>query len=163
MEILSPFSENIGVFYPLQTFTSERAIELADVPILIEANRISNEDALLELAGRISKNTSVADSQRRERIHIAAVFAGNFSNHMYALAKKLLEDNGYDYELLAPLIRETAQKAIDVDPMSAQTGPARREDQEIIDRHLQLLNNEPVIRELYEKISASIRDQYRSK
>ncbi len=88
-----PFSENTGVFYPLQTFTSQSAVDITDVPVLIEANRIDNENNLLELAQKLSAQSDlVADSRQSTALHIAAVFASNFSNHMYDIARKILED-----------------------------------------------------------------------
>ncbi|MEN8224719.1 MAG: Rossmann-like and DUF2520 domain-containing protein [Bacteroidota bacterium] len=159
MDILSPYSENTGVFYPLQTFTRNRKIDLSVVPFLVEANRIDNEDQLLTLGKKLSGNVKVADSMKRELMHIAAVFASNFSNHMYDIARKLMRDNGFDFDLLIPLIRETAAKAVELGPDQSQTGPALRKDMQVIEKHLDLLRNNPAARELYERISKNIIDQ----
>ena len=162
MGILSPYSMNTGVFYPLQTFSTGRKIAISEVPFFIEANRIDNEDALMQLGKKLSSNVSVADSVQRQQMHIAAVFASNFSNHMYDLARQLMEEHGFDFKLLEPLIMETAMKAMDRGPAIAQTGPAARKDLNVIEKHLELLNNNPSARELYRRISQSIMDQTES-
>jgi len=156
LEFLSPYSENTGVFYPLQTFTRKRQIDLKEVPIFIEANRIDNENRLKEVASALSSNVQVADSVTRQHLHIAAVFASNFSNHMYDIARKLLDEHGLDIDLMAPLIRETANKAITMGPDNAQTGPAKRKDLATMQKHLGLLSGNEAARELYRLISESI-------
>ncbi len=159
MDILSGYSKNTGVLYPLQTFTSSREINLSEVPFLVEGNNPHAEKALLALAAKLSTSVRVADSARRMEMHIGAVFVCNFSNHMYHIASKLFLQYGYDFHLLAPLIRETAAKAVDMKPAEAQTGPAIRNDSEVIDKHLALLKDYPEIQELYKKISQNIIDQ----
>jgi len=159
MDILSSFSDNIGVFYPLQTFTRDRKIDLGEVPLLVEANRIDGEDVLLELGKKLSTHVEVADSAQRQLLHIAAVFASNFSNHMYDIARQLMLDNGFDFELLIPLIKETAAKAVEMEPDQAQTGPALRKDMQVIENHLELLKNMPEVQKLYQQISKNIIDQ----
>ncbi len=159
MDVLAPYAESIGVFYPLQTFSSIRPVNMAEVPVLVEAGRIEHEDALLALGRRLSRVVSVADSTRRQRVHIAAVFASNFSNHMYAIAQKLMAESGFDFELLVPLIRETALKAIEMGPGAAQTGPAKRNDLKIIEKHLAMLGNEPEWQQIYALLSKSIDNQ----
>ena len=159
LDILKPYSENTGVLYPLQTFTRSRKIKLEEVPFFIEANRIDNEDTLMDLAGKLSKRVKVADSVKRQKMHIAAIFASNFTNHMYDISRQLMEDNGFDFQLLVPLIRETAAKAVETGPENSQTGPAKRKDLEVIARHLDLLKNNPETQDLYHRISKNIIDQ----
>ena len=159
MEILSRYSENTGVFYPLQTFTKGRPINMKEVPLLIEANRIDNENILVEAAKKISNKVIVADSDRRLSLHIAAVFASNFSNHMYDIARHLMEEQELDFDLLSPLIMETAAKATALGPGKAQTGPAKRNDHEVIMKHLDMLKGHEAIKELYKRISDNISDQ----
>lgn len=158
IDILNPFSENTGVIYPLQTFTRSREINLKEVPILIEANRIDNENALLDLARDISKHVRVVDSLRRQSIHIAAVFASNFSNHMLNISRMLMEESELDFSLLAPLIRETTAKALELGPQKAQTGPALRKDMRIIEKHLEMLRDKKEIQELYRLITQNLID-----
>lgn len=163
MEVLSPYSDNIGVFYPLQTFTRSRKIDLCEVPFMIEANRIDNEELLILLANKLSRNVKVANSEQRQAMHIGAVFASNFSNHMYDIANQLFNDYGFDFDLLAPLILETAKKAIEMGPRNAQTGPALRMDMKVIEKHLAMLRNRPEAYELYKRISENIKDQSEEK
>jgi predicted short-subunit dehydrogenase-like oxidoreductase (DUF2520 family) len=158
MNIQDPYSENFGVLYPLQTFTRHREIDLKKVPVLVEANRIDNEDLLLEIAKHLSEKAMVVDSVKRQYLHIAAVFAANFSNHMYDIASSVLEEQGLDFELLSPLILETAQKATALGPRKAQTGPARRRDKEVMQKHLEMLKGNPAAMEIYRRISDSIKD-----
>jgi predicted short-subunit dehydrogenase-like oxidoreductase (DUF2520 family) len=158
MDILDPYSENFGVLYPLQTFSRRREIDLKNVPVMVEANRIDNEDLLLDLARHLSEKVMVVDSVKRQYLHIAAVFASNFSNHMYDIARSVLEEQGLDFELLSPLILETAEKATTVGPGKAQTGPARRRDEEVMQKHLEMLKGNPAALEIYRRISDSIKD-----
>ncbi len=159
MSLLSPYSDNVGVFYPLQTFTAQREMELNDVPFLIEANRIDNENRLLDLGRMLSEKVLVVNSTQRQALHIAAVFACNFSNHMYDIAGKILGEYQLDFDLLSPLITETAAKAVVLGPEKSQTGPARRNDMKIIEEHLGLLQDNMAARDLYKKITESIIDQ----
>jgi len=158
LDILADFSENTGVFYPLQTFSSDSKTSFQDIPVLVEGNRIDNENKLLEIAEKLSERVMVANSTLRQHLHLAAVFASNFSNHMYDIARRILEENGLDFDLLAPLIKETAAKASSIGPAGAQTGPAKRKDLKIIEKHLALLNKDEKAKELYKKISDSIID-----
>ena len=159
MGLLSPYSDNVGVFYPLQTFTGQREMELNDVPFLIEANRIDNENRLLDLGRMLSEKVLVVNSTQRQALHIAAVFACNFSNHMYDIARKILEEYQLDFELLSPLITETAAKAVALGPEKSQTGPARRNDMKIIEEHLGLLQDNLAARDLYKTITDGIMDE----
>ena len=159
MGILSPYSENTGVFYPLQTFTSNRDIDMTKVPVMVEANRIDSEHRLLEMGQKLSEKVMVLHSAQRHYMHIAAVFASNFSNHMYEIARQIMEENGLDFGLLAPLIMETAAKATSMGPGKAQTGPASRNDLKIIAKHLEFLDHNDAARELYRRISESIIEQ----
>ncbi len=159
LEMLFPYTENNGVFYPLQTFTHGREVDFHDVPVLIEANRIDNESLLLSLARRLSSQVQTANSVQRKALHLAAVFACNFSNHMYSIARQLANEHDIDYDLLKPLIRETALKAISLGPQEAQTGPAKRNDLKSIDEHMEMLSNNPGLKELYKRITESIQEQ----
>lgn len=158
MDVLHPISSNIGVFYPLQTFTKDKLLKFKQIPILLEANSTENEDILLEIAGTISNDVRFHTSEERRIAHLAAVFACNFTNYMYAVAESILEENGMEFNLLYPLIRRTAKKIKRNDPRSIQTGPAVRNDQITIEKHLQLLNNNPEIKELYKILSNSIQE-----
>ncbi|RYE37350.1 MAG: DUF2520 domain-containing protein, partial [Sphingobacteriales bacterium] len=124
MEVFASSFENYGVLYPLQTFSKERAINMKDVPFCIEANNEENLKTLKAVAKKVSLNVSEINSIERRKLHLAAVFACNFTNHMYALAEELLENEQLDFNLLRPLIKETAEKAMVKLPKNVQTGPA---------------------------------------
>lgn len=153
---LDRYSENTGVFYPLQTFSKSREVGFTAVPVFIEASKPENEAILLNLANKLSANVSVLDSENRLYLHIAAVFACNFVNHFYTIASDLLESKGISFETLQPLILETASKIMQTAPQAAQTGPAVRYDENIIKAHLDALNAFPTFRSLYNTISESI-------
>jgi len=110
LNILKTFSSNCGVLYPVQTFSKERPVDLQEVPVCIEANSMENERILMELASHLSRDIHVIDSEKRMVIHIAAVIACNFANHMFARAEGIMDANQLDFDLLKPLIRETADK-----------------------------------------------------
>jgi predicted short-subunit dehydrogenase-like oxidoreductase (DUF2520 family) len=156
MKALAKYSQNYGVFYPLQTFSKNREIEFENVPFCIEANNSKNEGILMKLAATISGDVRKIDSEQRKQLHLAAVFACNFVNHMYALAFEMIKDNNLSFDILRPLIAETAAKIEQIEPGAAQTGPAVRMDMNVIQKHLDVLSNKPGLSELYEKISLSI-------
>ena len=148
--------QNYGVFYPLQTFSKSREIDFREVPICIEANTEELENKLFNLASSLSKSVFKIDSEKRRSLHLAAVFACNFSNHMYSIAHEILNQSGVSFKLIKPLIKETAQKAIDQEPLKAQTGPAARNDEKVILKHLEMLKNNPDYEKIYRFVSKSI-------
>ena len=150
---------NLGVFYPLQTFSKDLKISFKSIPILVEATDSSTEGKLLKIGKELSKKVVVAKSEDRKIIHLAAVFASNFTNHMLTRAKGIVEERNFDFELLKPLIAETLNKSLNIGPESAQTGPARREDFNILEEHMQLLEDED-LRQIYKLISQDIINQY---
>ncbi len=157
------FSSNIlrkGVLYPLQTFSKERNINFKEVPLFIEASDKITGDTLKTIAGSISDRIYESDASQRRMLHIAAVFASNFSNYMLLLSKKICNEASFPFDTLAPLIKETVNKALETDPELAQTGPAVRNDTETILKHLDLLSFSPEIRKIYEMISNSITEYY---
>ena len=156
MSILAPYCKNFGVFYPFQTFTITKKVDFANVPVCIEANTPQNLEILKVLARSISQNIRLIDSIQRQQIHLAAVFACNFVNHFYAIGEELLHEKGIDFEILKPLILETASKAVDHSPVSSQTGPASRNDKITMDKHLTMLNNHHDLKNLYELLSKRI-------
>ena len=145
-----------GVIYPMQTFSKEREVDFSRLPIFIEGN----DDLALQLARRLALSVSncvtQADSNERRYLHLAAVFACNFSNHCYALAAEILARHGMAFDALLPLIEETAQKVRTMHPRDAQTGPAVRFDENVIQAQLQLLADQPHLQELYMQLSQSI-------
>lgn len=155
MDVLDRF-EHFGVFYPFQTFTKEKLVDFKQVPVLLEADNDKVYETLLKLAESISDKVSKASSQQRGKLHVAAVFACNFVNHMYRLSEDLLEDSGLSFELLHPLIKETADKVMSISPSLTQTGPASRDDQMIIQKHKYLLKEQEPYSSIYKNLTESI-------
>jgi predicted short-subunit dehydrogenase-like oxidoreductase (DUF2520 family) len=147
---------NKGVFYPLQTFTRKRDIDFANIPIVFEVEE--QEDFLLleKLSQSISKQVFNLNEAQRKYLHIAAVFANNFTNYMYKMAYDICEEHKISFDLIKPLILETAAKVQSIIPLEAQTGPAVRNDKKVIENHLLLLNKNQ--KEIYTLVTNSIRD-----
>ncbi|NJO93102.1 MAG: DUF2520 domain-containing protein, partial [Chloroflexia bacterium] len=143
-------------FYPLQTFSKSREVNFKEIPLCIEADNKAFNLTLTKLANQISDSVWQIDSIQRKQLHLSAVFACNFVNHMYVLAKGLLGQEEIDFEILHPLIKETAIKATCMEPKLAQTGPALRNDTESLEKHLELLSSYPEIQKIYRIISKSI-------
>ena len=148
-----------GVFYPLQTFSPGRAIDWPAVPLCIEAADPAAEATLLHLAGSLSRQVLRLDSARRRQLHVAAVFANNFTNHLLGIADALLAEARLPAALLAPLVRETVDKALHNPPFAVQTGPAARRDAATLAAHHAALAAHPAWRALYEQLTASIQAQ----
>lgn len=153
-------AKNHGVFYPLQTFTLGRKVDLAHVPFFIEGSDNHVINALKVLAGKLSDNVREITSDQRRQLHLAAVFVSNFPNHLFSIAEDILEEQGLGFDFLKPLIRETAAKVSSVSPASAQTGPARRNDSNTLEKHLEMLEQYPEYRKLYQLISEQIKKKY---
>jgi len=148
-----------GVFYPVQTFTKYKPVDFADIPILIEGNDKAIEELLMQLAQSLSNTVQIKDSQARKQLHLAAVFACNFTNHLLGISRYLLERADLSTNLLQPLIQETFTKASANDPFTVQTGPASRSDINIIQEHIQQLSAHPSWQELYRQLTLSIQEQ----
>jgi len=156
LSTLNGVSANTGVFYPLQTMTYGMPLDFSNVPICLEANTPENLQDLDELARTLTSQIYTLDSEKRKTVHLAAVFASNFSYHMYTVASRLLESEGISPDILHALILETADKAVKSPPGSRQTGPAIREDHEVIDKHLEMLKQNKLYREIYKLLNESI-------
>ncbi|MCX6269708.1 MAG: DUF2520 domain-containing protein [Bacteroidetes bacterium] len=156
MGILADYSANYGVFFPLQTFSYRKNVSFRKIPLCIEANTAENLELIRYLGSTISGDIRVIPSEDRQYIHMAAVIAGNFSNFMYVVAEEILREKGYYFDILRPLINETSRKALKISPSAGQTGPAVRNDQNIIGKHLSMLRDDPEKREIYELISREI-------
>lgn len=148
-----------GSFYPLQTFTKTREVDLKEVPFLIDGSNQEVKDILAGLARMISKKVSfVADDQRR-KLHVAAVIVNNFSNHLFSLTKDYTDSLSLDFDLLKPLMQETVAKALAQNPADIQTGPAKRGDKNTIAQHLDMLKDSK-LKELYLWFTESIEKYY---
>ena len=154
--VFENYAENYGVFYPLQTFSKNRKVDFQEIPICIESNNIQLQEDLIVLAKRISGTVHLITSEQRKQLHLAAVFTCNFANHMYSIGQELLAEKEVDFELLKPLIAETAHKVLQLDPVLAQTGPAIRFDEEIMSSHEKALKNTPDFQKMYRFVSESI-------
>ena len=148
-----------GVFYPLQTFSKNKPLEFSSIPICIEALQKEDLNLLTALADALGCKSRVISSEQRLALHLAAVFVNNFSNQMYRIAHEITDGARLDFDLLKPLILETAMKVQDLSPYQAQTGPALRKDQKTIKRHLKQLEKENH-RLIYELITKSIQQTH---
>lgn len=146
-----------GVFYPLQTFSKTREIDYGAIPFCLETEHPEDFRLLETVAGAISPHIYRMDSAQRKALHAAAVFVSNFTNHLYAIGNKICSENNIPFDVLKPLILETARKVMTLSPVEAQTGPAIRHDQGTIDAHLAFLG--PEYRDLYEKLTHSIQNE----
>ena len=151
---------NTGVFYPLQTFTKGKKVDFKETPLFLEASNEQTEKAMMTLARAISNHVRIITSEQRKALHVAAVFASNFTNHMLTLAQRVMVFNNLDFDLLKPLIIETITKSLALGPVPSQTGPARRGDLEILDKHMHFLQQDQDLSEIYKLISQSIIDQH---
>lgn len=156
MDVWEGMTPRYGVFYPMQTFSKQREVDFRKVPFFVESNSADDKELLKGIAAVLSENVYEATSEQRRSLHLAAVFACNFSNHMYALAAELLKKHGLPFEAMLPLIDETARKVHELAPVQAQTGPAVRYDENIISKHREMLADEPEMQELYRLISENI-------
>lgn len=156
IDIWKGYLSHYGVLYPMQTFSKQRKVDFTAVPFFVEATGIAELQIIKEVVMKLSPRVYEITSEQRKYLHIAAVFACNFSNHMYALSGRILEQKGIPFEVMLSLVDETARKIHELPPIQAQTGPAIRYDENVINKHLEMLSDEPAIRELYEKISRSI-------
>ena len=132
-----------GVFYPLQTFSKQREVDFRNIPICIEAQDSKDLELLRNLGETISENVVEISSEKRVKLHLAAVFVNNFVNYLYAIGSDILDNENLPFDLLKPLISETASKIETLSPLEAQTGPARRNDKKTIEKHLKLLEGSP--------------------
>ena len=146
---------NYGVIYPVQTFNKNIKIKY-DIPFCIEANNKNFEKELIKIIQKISSNICIMNSADRKILHIAAVFACNFSNHMYTIANNLLDKQGIPFSMLLPLIQQTGNKLKYNTPNNLQTGPAKRQDIKIIKTHMELLKDNEKLKEIYNLISNHI-------
>lgn len=149
-----------GVFYPLQTFSKERTMRYDNIPFFIEAENPDDLKKLNELGSRISSEVHELSFASRMQVHMTGVWANNFVNHLYYIAGNICEQNNVPFDVLLPLIQETANKVIEMNPKDAQTGPAKRGDQMIIDRHLEALQNDSRLLQIYQLLTDSIKRVY---
>lgn len=150
---------NFGVFYPLQTFTKSRPVDFKNVPVFIESSNSDAEKKLMTIAKGLTKHYKKISSEDRKGLHVAAVFASNFTNHMLRISKEIMDERGLNFEWLKPVILESISKALALSPEYSQTGPAVRGDLEILDEHMKYLKSDNARAKIYEIISQDIIDK----
>ncbi|SCW41364.1 Rossmann-like and DUF2520 domain-containing protein [Mucilaginibacter sp. NFR10] len=153
---LLAFTPKAGVFYPLQTFSKIREVDFRSVPLCLEGADDGILADLKQLAFTISNNVYSVNSARRKILHLAAVFACNFPNYLYGVAQDLLAQNQMEFNMLRPLIMETAQKVLEQEPRNVQTGPAVRNDEGTMATHMQMLSEMPMLQDIYNLLSQGI-------
>lgn len=147
---------NIGVFYPLQTFSRASNVQWTNTPLLIEAHSDQNLTVLEQAAQQIHAPFFETNTEQRKYIHLAAVLTSNFTNHLLGKAATLLENQSIDYHILQPLVEATIKKAFTAQPFSVQTGPAIRNDSLTIEKHLALLREDTLLQNIYSNLTESI-------
>lgn len=157
--VLKGCSKNYGVFYPLQTFSKDKAVDFKNIPVCIESNNKTSSRILERVARSITSNVQEISGDQRKILHLAAVFACNFSNHMYVIAADILLKHQLSFDLLKPLIMETADKVQKHAPAEMQTGPAKRKDARTMKAHIKLLHKDKELKTIYKLISRHIADQ----
>jgi predicted short-subunit dehydrogenase-like oxidoreductase (DUF2520 family) len=147
-----------GVFYPLQTFTKGKKVDFQEIPICIESEFGADLEILQKISKKISEKIFIINSQQRKALHVAAVFVNNFVNHLYQIGSDICQENQVPFSVLEALIVETASKVRHLAPKNAQTGPAKRKDQQTIDSHLDFLKSSPTKQSVYKLLTQSIQE-----
>lgn len=158
MDVFEGHAERYGVFYPMQSFSKQRQVDFSDVSMFVEAKRKEDLDMLFRLGRSLGPNVVELSSEGRKRLHLAAVFACNFTNHCYHLAEKVLSEYDIPFDVMLPLVDETARKVHEVSPMEAQTGPAVRYDENVINMQRDMLPEGSGIQQIYELMSKDIHE-----
>ena len=162
LDALKRFKKHV-VFYPIQSLSKKRTLTINAFPICIEGNTDEVAEELMECAGGISKHAYILNSEERMNVHLAAVFANNFSNHMFVVADEILAKNNLPFDLLKPLILETAFKVTEMTPAQAQTGPAMRNDKKTIAKHKKLLTGNKKAAAIYTTVTDGISSAVKKK
>lgn len=153
---------HIGVLYPLQTFTRHVPVDIGEVPFFVETANPATAEIVIAMGRALSDNVVKITTPERQALHVAAVFASNFTNHMLFIAQEIMKENSLSYDWLKPLIATMISKSLQIGPENAQTGPARRGDFETLDKHMQLLQDDEATAELYRVVSQDIVDRYQT-
>lgn len=156
MSVFKGMAQHYGVLYPMQTFSKQREVDFSIISCFVEANDEFAQKQIEGMAREISGRVYELSSEDRKYLHLSAVFACNFANHCYAISQELLEEHGIPFDVMLPLINETAAKVHEMKPKDAQTGPAVRYDENVIDKQSKLLENHPHFKKVYDSMSKSI-------
>ena len=151
--------DRIGVLYPLQTFTKEVVLDYSEIPVFIEGSAPEVADALKKVATMFSNDVREANSEDRKKLHLASVFVCNFTNALAGIGEEILKESGMDFSVLQPLLKQTVNKLQNLSPVEAQTGPAVRNDERVIDAHLKMLQGNPLMHQIYSLLTARIKEQ----
>ena len=156
MNLFAGLTAHYGVFYPMQTFSKERLADFNEISVFLETNDAASMERLKMLAATLTPHVYELDSEGRKHLHLAAVFACNFVNHCYALSAEVLKAKGLPFSVMLPLVDETAQKVHELSPKDAQTGPAVRGDQNVMQMQAGILADIPAVKQIYEALSNDI-------
>lgn len=156
MDIFKGLTVHYGVFYPMQTFSKVRLVDFNDISVFLETNDTVSMERLKMLSTTLTTHIYELDSEGRKHLHLAAVFACNFVNHCYALSAEVLDAKGLPFSVMLPLVDETAQKVHELSPREAQTGPAVRGDQNVMQMQTNMLAGNPAVKQIYEALSNDI-------
>lgn len=156
LDVFQGMAMHYAVLYPMQTFSKSEEVDFSGIPCFIEANDEYAHGVVADLAHQLSGHIYELSSADRKYLHLSAVFACNFVNHCYAISQDVLEKHGIPFEVMLPLIDETARKVHRLSPHDAQTGPAVRYDQNVIRNQAALLRDNPLLKDIYERMSLSI-------
>jgi predicted short-subunit dehydrogenase-like oxidoreductase (DUF2520 family) len=163
LSVFNTYAKHYGVFYPLQTFSKQKDLDFKQIPCFIEANDAIAKEVICNVANILSNTVYELSSAQRKYLHLAAVYACNFTNHLYDLSSEILSRNHIPFNVMLPLIDETTKKVHSCSPHDAQTGPAIRFDQNVIDAQLALLSDEPALQNIYRVLSDSIHEHFNVK
>ncbi len=162
LDVLQPYAEKTGVFYPLQTFSKEREVPFDTIPVFVESTDKVVLYILRQLAADLGSEVYENTSEQRLKLHLSAVFACNFVNYLYTISSDLLAEQNLPFDVLKPLIMETAAKVQTNAPSTVQTGPAVRFDKTVMDKHTALLDKHPAWKALYKELSLGIHQRSKS-
>ena len=156
MSVFDGWADNYGVFYPMQSFSKKRELNFRNIPCFLEWNNDKVKTVIEQLAESVSDVKYNVNSEVRKQLHLAAVFASNFVNHCYEMSSELLEEHNLPFDVMLPLVDEIAAKVHEMKPRDAQTGPAIRYDKNVMKMHTDMLEDKPLMKEIYETMSKSI-------
>ena len=156
MDLFKGLTAHYGVFYPMQTFSKERLVDFNEISVFLETNDAASMERLKMLAASLTPHVYELDSEGRKHLHLAAVCACNFVNHCYALSAEVLAAKGLPFSVMLPLVDETAQKVHELAPKDAQTGPAVRGDQNVLQMQAAMLAENSAVKQIYEALSNDI-------
>lgn len=162
LSALDGAAEKTAIFYPLQSFQTNQKAYWKEIPIFLEAKNEKDYSFLEKMAGYLSNTVARLDSEKRKKLHLAAVFANNFTNHFYHIAYQILSKEEMEFKWLLPLIRNAVDRLNEADPVELQTGPAKRGDQKTIDKHMQMLEGNETYQKLYRDLSQIILSKHKS-